>query len=126
MLGQPLMRATRGLVIAIALAAAGCATDQGNLTIAATQPIPLDVSELDTERLPVVRGVAGRHTAVTNVLFVPTFAGPRLEAAVADALARGRGDVLTRARVETTKWWLGIGVETLTVRGDVIDLPEVP
>lgn len=105
---------------------AGCTTDQGLITLAATQPIQLDVSDLDVQKLPVMRDVEGSNTAVTSILFFPTFAGPRLELAVENALVRGRGDVLTRAQVTTTKWWLLIGVETITVRGNVIDLPEEP
>ncbi|RIL02611.1 MAG: hypothetical protein DCC71_16160 [Proteobacteria bacterium] len=102
----------------------GCATEQGYLSLAATEPVSLDVRELDVDRIPAVRDVEGRHTAVTSVLFVPTFTGPRLDAAVEDALAKGHGDVLTRARVHTRKFWLLVGVETLTVRGTVVDLPE--
>jgi hypothetical protein len=105
----------------------GCATDQGYLTLAATRPVSLDtrtIRELDIEQLPVVRDIQGSHSAVTSVLFIPTFAGPQLEAAVEDAITLGHGDLLTRARVRTTKWWFLVGVETLTVRGNVIDLPE--
>ena len=61
---------------------------------------------------------------MTSVLFIPTFAGPSLAAAVDDAIARGHGDVLTRADVRSTKYWFLVGIETLTVRGNVIDLPE--
>jgi hypothetical protein len=128
------MRSTRGSArgwncSALALLATlfGCATDEGYLTLASTRAVSLDtreISELDIEQLPVVRDVQGRHTAVTSVLFIPTFTGPHLEAAVEDAIALGRGDLLTRARVRTTKWWFLVGVETLTVRGNVIDLPE--
>ena len=105
----------------------GCATDEGYLTLASTRPVSLDtrtIRELDIEQLPVVRDIQGSHTAVTSVLFIPTFAGPHLEAAVEDAITLGHGDLLTRARVRTTKWWFLVGVETLTVRGNVIDLPE--
>jgi hypothetical protein len=119
-------RRAHWLAVALAAALPGCVTSQGYLSIAATQPVPLDVSNLEVETLPVVRGVVGSHTAVTNVLFVPTFAGPRLEAAVQDALERGHGDVLTRAHVETTRWWFGVGIETLRVRGNVVDVPGVP
>jgi hypothetical protein len=128
------MRSTRGSArgwncSALALLATlfGCATDEGYLTLASTRAVSLDtreISELDIEQLPVVRDVQGRHTAVTSVLFIPTFTGPHLEAAVEDAIALGHGDLLTRARVRTTKWWFLVGVETLTVRGNVIDLPE--
>jgi hypothetical protein len=119
-------RAARAIGLALAaaaLGATGCVTDQGYLTLAATRPVQLDVSEVDPAELPVVRGVRGRHTAVTSVLFFPTFDGPQLELAVADALAGGHGDVLTRASVHTTKWWFLIGIETLTVEGNVVDLP---
>lgn len=105
---------------------AGCTTEQGLVTLAAIQPVSLDVRNVDTLKVPIVRDVEGSHTGVTSILFFPTFAGPSLALAVEDALARGRGDVLTRAQVKTTKWWLGIGVETITVRGNVIDLPEGP
>ena len=112
---------------ALALATlAGCTTDQGMLSLAAPYEVPLDARRLDLETLSVMRDVEGSDTAVTSVLFVPTFAGPHLGDAVADAVVRGHGDLLTRARVTTTKWWLGIGIETLTVRGNVVDLPEVP
>jgi hypothetical protein len=113
--------------LALLATLSGCATDEGYLTLASTRPVSLDtreISELDIEQLPVVRDIQGRHTAVTSVLFIPTFTGPHLEAAVEDAITLGHGDLLTRARVRTTKWWFLVGVETLTVRGNVIDLPE--
>jgi hypothetical protein len=115
--------------LACAVAAAGCTTQQGYLTVAATQPFQIDLKmlgDVDTEKLPVKHGIEGSHTAVTNVLFVPTLAGPRLEAAVDEAIWLGHGDILTRATVRTTKWWFLVGVETLTVRGSVVDLPETP
>jgi hypothetical protein len=106
---------------------AGCATDEGHLTLASTRPVSIDardLRDLDFEKLPVMRDIEGSHTAVTSVLLIPTFTGPHLEVAVEDALDRGHGDLLTRAHVSTTKWWFLIGVETLTVRGNVVDLPE--
>lgn len=120
-------RAWRCSALALLATLFGCATDEGYLTLASTRPVSLDtreISELDIEQLPVVRDIQGRHTAVTSVLFIPTFTGPHLEAAVEDAITLGHGDLLTRARVRTTKWWFLVGVETLTVRGNVIDLPE--
>jgi len=117
-----------GAIGLAALAAfAGCATDEGHLTLASTRPVSIDardLRDLDFEKLPVLRDIEGSHTAVTSVLFIPTFTGPHLELAVEDAIARGHGDVLTRANVHTTKWWFLVGVETLTVRGNVVDLPE--
>lgn len=113
--------------LALLTVLAGCATDQGRLTLATTRPVSIDrrdIAGLDLEQLPVLRDIAGSDTAVTSVLFIPTFAGPELGSAVDEALALGHGDLLTRASVSTTKWWFLIGIETLTVRGDVIDLPE--
>ena len=125
-------RRTRGwqcgaMTVAALAGLAGCATDQGHLTLASTRPVSIDVRDLrdlDFESLPIQRGIGGSDTAVTSVLFIPTFSGPHLEAAVDDALLRGHGDLLTRARVRTTKWWFLVGVETLTVTGNVVDLPE--
>jgi len=112
---------------ALALATlAGCATDQGTLSIAAPYEVQLDARRLDLDTLPVVRGVEGSSTGLTSVLFVPTGTGPQLGDAVADAVANGGGDLLTRARVRSTKWWFLVGVETITVRGTVLDLPELP
>jgi hypothetical protein len=114
------------LVALVAAGATGCATDEGYLGLAAPHRVELDVTHVDFDHLPIVRGVEGSDTAVTSVLFVPTFAGPRLDAAVEQAIARGHGDVLTRARVRTTKWWFLVGIETLTVEGNVVDLPDEP
>ena len=120
------LAATVCSVAALSLAS-GCATDEGHLTLATTRPVSIasrDILDLDLDRLPAMRGIEGSDTAVTSVLFIPTLAGPSLAAAVDDAIARGHGDLLTRARVRTTKYWFLVGIETLTVRGTVIDLPE--
>ena len=120
------LAATVCSVAALSLAS-GCATDEGHLTLATTRPVSIasrDILDLDLDKLPAMRGIEGSDTAVTSVLFIPTFAGPSLAAAVDDAIARGHGDLLTRARVRTTKYWFLVGIETLTVRGNVIDLPE--
>lgn len=107
----------------------GCITDQGHLTLATTRPVSIatrDIVDLDLNQLPSMRDIEGSSTAVTSVLFIPTMAGPRLADAVDDAIARGHGDILTRARVHTTKYWFLVGIETITVRGNVLDLPEEP
>ena len=120
-------RAATACSVAALSLASGCATDEGHLTLATTRPVSIasrDILDLDLDRLPAMRGIEGSDTAVTSVLFIPTLAGPSLAAAVDDAIARGHGDLLTRARVHTTKYWFLVGIETLTVRGNVIDLPE--
>jgi hypothetical protein len=107
------------------LALPGCITDQGMLPVAATRPVDLDLREVDLHNASVQRGVTGSDTRVTSVLFLPTGESPRLETAVEDALLDHGGDVMARARVRTIDWWFLIGVSTLEVRGDVIDLLEV-
>ena len=107
-------------------ALAGCVTDQGMLSMAAPYAVQLDARRLDLETLSVMRDVTGSDTGVTDVFFIPTSTGPTLADAVADAVSRGHGDLLTRAHVTTTQWWFGIGIETITVHGNVIDLPETP
>lgn len=110
---------------AAALALAGCVTDQGMLPVAATRPVELDLREVDVRGASIHRGVTGSDTRVTSVLFLPTGESPRLENAVEDALLDHGGDVMARARVRTIDWWFLIGVSTLEVRGDVVDLLEV-
>ena len=103
----------------------GCVTDQGMLQVAATRPVELDLREVDTQRASIRRDVRGSDTRVTSVLFLPTGESPRFEDAVEDALLDHGGDVMARARVRTIDWWFLIGVSTLEVRGDVVDLLEV-
>lgn len=105
---------------------AGCTTNQGRLSLAAIDRVQLDVRQFEVEKLPAMFDVEGSATGITSILFIPTFTGPQLSAAVEDALAAGRGDVLTRAQVTTTRWWFLVGVETVRVRGNVIDLPGAP
>lgn len=116
------MRPALALALALAAGTAGCTTDQGFLPVAVTRPLDLDLRGVDLNSLPVERGVEGSDTRVSAILFFPTLDGPRLETAIENGLVRGGGDVMTRVRVTSTDWWFLIGVSTLTVRGDVIDL----
>lgn len=100
----------------------GCVTDQGLLRIAATRPVQLDLREVHPSSVTIRRGVTGSDTRITSVLFLPTGESPRLESAVENALLDHGGDVMTHARVRTIDWWFLVGVSTLQVRGDVVDL----
>jgi hypothetical protein len=113
------------VLLAVACGLPGCMTEQGHLPILATRPVSLDLRDVDPGRLSVQRDVTGSDTRVTSVLFLPTGESPRLEDAVEDALLDYGGDVMVRARVRTIDWWFLIGVSTLEVRGDVIDLLDV-
>ena len=106
----------------LALALGGCITDQGLLPVAATRPVDLDLRDVDIQQVAIQRDVAGRDTRITSVLLLPTGETPRLENAVEDALLAGGGDVMARVRVRTIDWWFLIGVSTVEVRGDVVDL----
>jgi hypothetical protein len=114
------------LAVALAFALGGCVTDQGTLPIAATRPVQFDLTQVDTSKISIERDVTGSDTRVTSVLFLPTAETPRLERAVEDALVASGGDVMTRARVRTIDWWFRIGVSTVQVRGDVVDLTGAP
>lgn len=118
-------RAALAAVLAAALAAPGCVTEQGMLQVAATRPVQLDLREVYLGTSSIRRDVTGSDTRVTSVLFLPTGESPRLELAVENALLDHGGDVMVRARVRTTDWWFLVGVSTLEVRGDVVDLLEV-
>jgi hypothetical protein len=118
------MRRARRAVLALplALGLGGCSVDQGFLHVAATRPVSLDLRSVDLPELPIQRDVEGSDTRVTSILFIPTFDAPRLERAVEDALARGHGDVLANVHVRSIDWWFLLGVSTLEVRGDAVDL----
>lgn len=117
--------AAAAFALATVLAAAGCAVDQGMLQVAATRPVELDLREVDLRQVSLRRDVRGSDTRVTSVLLLPTGESPRLERAIEDALVDHGGDLMVRARVRTIDWWFLIGVTTLEVRGDVVDLLEV-
>lgn len=122
---MPRRRRLAALAAAAALALPGCVTEQGMLPLAATRAVELDLREVDESAVSIHRRVKGTDTRVTSVLFLPTGESPRLEDAVEDALLDHGGDVMARARVRTIDWWFLIGVSTLEVRGDVVDLLEV-
>jgi hypothetical protein len=112
------------LAVLAALALPGCITQQGTMMIATPRPVPLDLRGRDLSAIPVKRDVVGRDVRVTSIAFLPTFDQPRLERAVEDALREGGGDLMTRVRVTSTDFWFLIGISTLTVKGDVVDLAK--
>lgn len=119
------LAAALAVALAVAIAGTGCVTDQGTLQVVAPRPVQLDLREMDLHRASIRRDVRGTDTRVTSVLLLPTGESPRLEQAVEDALLDHGGDVMVRARVRTLDFWFLIGITTLEVRGDVVDLREV-
>ena len=107
------------LLIGISLALGGCISSQGRLYAVSLAPGADEVSALDLTGSPVRREVIGRDTRITSVLLFPTFDGPRLERALADAVEAGGGETLHGLRARTIEFWLLVGWSVLEVRGDV-------
>ena len=120
------MRRPVGLPVALvplmAFCLAGCITHEGTLPIAALEPAPAELRDVVVEDHVVRNDVVGRDTRITSILIVPTFDGPMLERAVADALAKGSGDLLLDAHVRTIDHWFLVGWSMIEVSGDVVDL----
>jgi len=106
-------------LLAACLALGGCISNQGRLYSASLAPGAEEGAALAPEGPLVRREVVGRDTRVTSVLFFPTFDGPRVERALADALEAGGGDTLHGLRARTIEFWLLVGWSVLEVRGDV-------
>jgi hypothetical protein len=110
--------------VAVALLAAGCAAPVEPLRALAADPRLLvgDVPDVSS----VTPDVEVR--LVSHLIFwVPTDGQPpTLEDAVAEALRRGRGDVLLNATVERVGWYVPIvyGEYGWIVRGDVMRLRD--
>jgi hypothetical protein len=102
-----------------ALALGGCVSSQGRLAAASFAPDARQLSNTVPEGPPVRREVVGRDTRITSVLFIPTFDGPRLERALADAAEKGGGETLRSVRARTIEFWLLVGWSVLEVRADI-------
>jgi hypothetical protein len=120
------MRRPAGFLVALvplmACCLAGCITYEGTVQIAALEPAPSELRDVVIDDHPVRSEVVGRDTRITSILMVPTFDGPALERAAADALAKGNGDLLLSADVRTIDHWFLIGWSMIEVRGNVVDL----
>lgn len=114
--------ATFPVLALLALAPTGCLYDTASMPVLTTHGVPSDIREV--RPVATRHAVRGRDTAVTSVLFFPTGLQPSLAAAVDDAIARGEGDGLVRAQVQTRNAWFGIGLSSLLVEGDVVVLEE--
>jgi len=106
-------------LLAACLALGGCISGQGRLYTASLAPGAEEGAVLAPEGALVRREVVGRDTRVTSVLFFPTFDGPSVERALADALEAGGGETLHGLQARTIEFWLLVGWSVLEVRGDV-------
>ena len=110
--------------LAAALLGAGCAL----APVAPALVVDSQAFAEDAEVAGVTREVEVR--VVNHFIFVaPTRTlGPSLSEAVAEALERGNGHVLTNARVERIAWYVPLlyGEYGWLVRGDVVRLRKPP
>ena len=111
-------------LVSAALLGAGCAGPPVYPTLVLdAQSLPKD-AEVDG----VTRDVEAR--VVNHIVFwVPTRTlGPTLSQAVAEALARGNGQVLTNASARRIAWYVPLlyGEYGWVVRGDVVRLRKPP
>jgi hypothetical protein len=117
------MTAPRATLVLLA-ALAGCTSPAepfGTLL-----PGPRILAGAVPETATIVHGIEVRE--VSHLIFwIPTDGQPpTLEQAVAEALERGRGDVLTNASVERVAWYVPFvyGEYGWIVRGDVVRLHD--
>jgi hypothetical protein len=120
---RPALRAAAAL-LAAAFLGAGCAA----APVAPALVLDSQAFPKDAEVAGVARDVEAR--VVNHFIFwVPTRTlGPSLSEAVAEALERGNGHVLTNARVERIAWYVPLlyGEYGWLVRGDVVRLRKPP
>lgn len=88
----------------------------GGLSVASTHIANLDGVNLN--KAPTTHHVTGADKSFI-FLFIP-FGTPDLEDAFDDALAKGKGDVMTDITVHRTSWWFLVGQTGWKVTGDVV------
>lgn len=96
---------------------AGCSTRIADLTV--ISPHNVSLKHTDIDNLPQVKQVEGVDK-VPIVLFFP-IGQPNLEEAIADALQKGGGDLMTDVTVYQEAWWAVLfGQQGLRVKGTVV------
>ncbi len=118
---------TRGLrrwlpLILVAPVLSGCVTRLGDLTIMTTKNVGqrIDLTQA------IARGEFEGTSIVPIILGIP-IGSPNIEAAIDEALARGQGQVLSDAVVESQAFWLILfGEIGYRVRGQVWQIPALP
>ncbi|MCA8954848.1 MAG: hypothetical protein KDC87_02175 [Planctomycetes bacterium] len=114
---MPRVRSLRTLgFVALALWFGSCTIRLADLNAISTRNVNLD--RVDLDKLPGKK-VEGKSSAFV-FLFIP-FGFPTLQEAVDDALDKGGGDLVTDVAVYRSAWWFLVGMETMTVKGTVVN-----
>lgn len=98
---------------------AGCTVRHGDFTVLSNKLV--NTKEFDLSKADRVKGVTGTEEAHI-IVFVPTKAQVTLKGALDDAMAKGKGDVMTDATISFWYWWIPYiyGNTGWEVKGDVI------
>lgn len=77
------------------------------------------LNETDIDKKPQMKNVIGEDKKFW-FLFIP-FGIPRIEPAVNDALAKGNGDLMIDASLDSVGWWFLIGEIGYEIKGTVVN-----
>jgi hypothetical protein len=106
-------------LLLIGVAVTGCATHQGDFTVASSKIIRLNDFKLDQK--VNAKNVEGKDVQHVIIVF-PTGGAPSFKRAMDEALEKGDGDVMTDVRIDS--WWFYIpyiyGQAGWSVSGDVV------
>ena len=80
------------------------------------------LEKTDIDKKPQRKNVLGEDKKFM-LLFIP-FGIPKIESAVNDALAKGKGDLIVDASLDSTGWWFILGEFGYELRGTVVNTRE--
>lgn len=109
-----------GLLVMVSVTLlSGCTTQHGTFTVISNKLV--NTKEFDLSRADRAKGVIGTDEAHI-IVFVPTKAQITLKGALDDAMAKGKGDVMTDATISFWYWWIPYiyGNTGWEVKGDVV------
>lgn len=97
-----------------------CTTHLTDFTMISTKNVVLERTDIDSK--PKRKNVLGEDKKFI-FLFIP-FGVPKIESAVNDALAKGNGDLMVDASLDSTGWWFIFGEFGYELRGTVVNTRE--
>ncbi len=104
-------------IVATLLSLSACTTHLTDFTMISTKNVALNKTDIDNK--PQKKNVLGEDKKFM-FLFIP-FGIPRIETAVNDALAKGNGDLLIDASLDSSGWWFLIGQSGYEIKGTVVN-----
>ncbi|MDF0673694.1 MAG: hypothetical protein P0120_05035 [Nitrospira sp.] len=118
-MGMKRSRSVGPSVLAAWILLGGCTINHGDFTVLSNKLV--NTKEFDLSKADRVKGVTG--TDETHIiLFIPTKGNITLKGAMDDAMAKGKGDVMTDVTIKTWFWWIPYiyGNGGWEVKGDVV------